>query len=77
MPKTVAPSYPPKVEKPDDFDAFWDDVLREASAVPLEPELVPDPLRTSEDIEVFHALILSKDTTLIRNGTCRFSFSSF
>ena len=61
MPKTVAASYQPKVEKPDDFDAFWNDVLREASAVPLEPELVPDPLRTSEDIEVFHVFYTSID----------------
>jgi cephalosporin-C deacetylase len=61
VPKTVAPSYQPKVEKPDDFDAFWDDVLREAAAVALEPELVPDPLRTSEDIEVFHAFYSSID----------------
>ena len=61
MPKTVAASYQPKVEKPDDFDAFWNNVLREASAVPLEPELVPDPLRTSEDIEVFHVFYTSID----------------
>jgi len=61
VPKTVAASYQPKVEKPDDFDAFWNDVLREASAVPLEPELVPDPLRTSEDIEVFHVFYTSID----------------
>jgi len=61
VPKTVAASYQPKVEKPTDFDAFWNDVLREASAVPLEPELVPDPLRTSEDIEVFHVFYTSID----------------
>ena len=61
MPKTVAPTYRPKVEKPDDFDAFWDDVLREASTVPLEPELVPEPLRSSDDIEVFQAFYTSID----------------
>ena len=53
MPKTVPADYQSKVRKPDDFDAFWDDVLRQASAVPLDPEFVPDPLRTSDDVEVF------------------------
>ena len=61
MPKTIAPSYQPKVRKPEDFDAFWDDVLHEVSALPLEPELVPDPLRTSDDVEVFHAFYTSID----------------
>ena len=55
MPNAAAAEYRTKVTKPDDFDAFWDDVLRDASAVPLEAELIPDPLRTSDDVEVFQA----------------------
>jgi len=71
VPKTVAPSYQSKVRKPDDFDAFWDDVMREANAVPLEPELVPDPLRSSEDIEVFHAFYTSIDRVRVAAWYCR------
>ena len=52
MRKTVSAEYRSKVHKPDDFDAFWDDVLRQASAIPLDAEVVPDSLRTSEDVEV-------------------------
>ena len=59
MPKAVAGGYRSKVRKPDDFDAFWDDVERQASAIPLEPEVVPDPLRTSEDVETFQVFYTS------------------
>ena len=44
MPKTVPADYQSKVRKPDDFDAFWDDVLRGASGIPLDAEVIPDPL---------------------------------
>jgi len=57
--------------KPDDFDAFWDGVLRQAASVPLEPELIPDPLRTSEDVEVFHAFYTSIDHVRVAAWYCR------
>src|SRR5437764_9050923 len=57
--------------KPDDFDAFWNDVLGQASAVPLEPELIPDPLRTSEDVEVFQAFYTSVDHVRVAAWYCR------
>jgi len=53
LPKAVAADYRSRLRKPDDFDAFWDDVERQASAIPLEPEVIPDPLRTSDDVETF------------------------
>ena len=59
------------VRKPDDFDAFWDGVLRQAASVPLEPELIPDPLRTSEDVEVFHAFYTSIDHVRVAAWYCR------
>ena len=52
MPKAVSIDYQSKVHKPDDFDAFWDDVLRQAATIPLQAEVVPDPLRTSQGVEV-------------------------
>ena len=48
-----AAEYRSRVRKPQDFDAFWSDVLGQAAAIPLDAEVVPDPLRTSDDVEVF------------------------
>jgi cephalosporin-C deacetylase len=66
-----AAEYRSKVRKPDDFDAFWDGVLGQAAAIPLDPELVPDPLRTSEDVEVFEASYTSLEGVRIAAWYCR------
>ena len=58
------------VKKPADFDAFWDGVLQQA-AVPLEPEMIPDPLRTSEDVEVFQVFYTSLEHVRIAAWYCR------
>jgi len=71
VPKAPADSYQSKVEKPDDFDAFWDGVLRQASTVALEPEMIPDPLRTSEDIETFQVFYTSIDDVRVAAWYCR------
>jgi cephalosporin-C deacetylase len=71
MPKAVSGDYQSKVHKPDDFGAFWDDVLRQASAIPLEAEVIPDPLRTSEDIEVFQVFYRSIDDVRVAAWYCR------
>jgi cephalosporin-C deacetylase len=57
--------------KPDDFDAFWEGVLRQAASVPLDPELVPDPLRTSDEVEVFQVFYASLDHVRIAAWYCR------
>ena len=57
--------------KPGDFDAFWDDVLRQASAIPLDAEIIPDPLRTSEDVEVFQVFFSSLDHVRVAAWYCR------
>jgi len=71
MPKAVSMDYQSTVHKPPDFDTFWDDVLRQAAAIPLEPEVVPDPLRTSEDIEVFQVFYTSLEHVRIAAWYCR------
>jgi cephalosporin-C deacetylase len=71
MPKEVRADYQSKMHKPADFGAFWQDVLRQAEAIPLTPELVPDPLRTSDDIEVFQAFYQSLDQVRIAAWYCR------
>jgi cephalosporin-C deacetylase len=71
MPKAVAVNYQSKVTKPTDFEAFWHGVGRQADAIPLAPELVPDPLRTSNAIEVFQACYDSLDRVRIAAWYCR------
>jgi len=64
-------SYRSVVRKPADFDAFWADVLAQAAAIPVAPELVPVPLRTSDEIEVFEAFWTSLDGVRIAGWYCR------
>jgi cephalosporin-C deacetylase len=71
MPKAVPTDYRSKVKKPDDFDAFWDDVLRQTEAIPLELEVVPEALRSSDDIEVFQVFYTSLDQVRIAAWYCR------
>ena len=59
--KTAAEAYVSKVTKPSDFGDFWDGVLAQASRVPLALETIPDPLRTTEDVEVFQVFYDSLD----------------
>jgi cephalosporin-C deacetylase len=71
MPKTVQADYRSKVTKPADFDAFWQGVLEQAAAIPLEPEVIPEPLRTSEDVEVLQIFYNSLDRVRIAAWYCR------
>ena len=71
MLKTVPVDYQSTVKKPDDFDAFWDGVQQQAAAVPLEPEMIPDPLRTSAEVEVFQVFYTSIEHVRIAAWYCR------
>jgi cephalosporin-C deacetylase len=71
MPKTVPVDYQSTVKKPNDFDAFWDGVQQQAAAVPLEPEMIPDPLRTSAEVEVFQVFYTSIEHVRIAAWYCR------
>jgi cephalosporin-C deacetylase len=71
VPRALPAEYRSKVKKPGDFDAFWGDVMRQASTIPLEPEMVPDPLRTSDDIETFQVFYASIDHVRIAAWYCR------
>ena len=71
MSKAVRADYQSKVHKPPDFEEFWRDVLGQAAAIPLAPDMVPDPLRTSDDIEVFQVFYDSLDRVRIAAWYCR------
>jgi cephalosporin-C deacetylase len=70
VPNTQSADYRSTVEKPQDFDAFWAGVLEQAAAVPLDPEMVPEPLRTSDEIEVFQVFYSSLDHVRIAAWYC-------
>ena len=61
MPRTPADQYATKVRKPADIDQFWDDVLAETAQIPLEPEVVYDPLRSTARIDVYEVFFTSLD----------------
>jgi cephalosporin-C deacetylase len=71
MPKAVSPDYQSVVHEPTDFDAFWDDVQQCAARIPLDAEIVPDPLRSSADIDVAQVFYSSLDGVRIAAWYCR------
>lgn len=70
MPYTVDRHYQSKAQLPGDFDQFWDGVWADVSRFPLEPETVPDPLRSSDEIEVFQVFYDSLDNVRIAGWYC-------
>jgi cephalosporin-C deacetylase len=71
MPNADVAEYRSTVRKPDDFDAFWAGVLDQAKGIPLDAELVPDPLRTSDDVLVFQVFYQSLDRLRVAAWYCR------
>ena len=61
MPRLAADKYVSKVSKPDDIDRFWEEVLAETARIALDPEVVFDPLRSSEEIDVYEVFYTSLD----------------
>ena len=66
----VDPNYQTKARKPDDFDEFWSDVVTQVERLDLDPEAVPDPLRSSDEIEVFQTFFTSIDDVRIAGWYC-------
>jgi cephalosporin-C deacetylase len=65
MPRSAAADYITKVRKPADIDRFWEDVLAQTARIPLEPELVHDPLRSSSEVDVYQVAYTSLDRVRI------------
>ena len=53
MPDEAITQYICEVTKPDDFDPFWEGILKTSSQLPLSETLDPLPLRSDETTEVF------------------------
>ena len=61
VPRTPADQYICNIRMPADFDRFWEGVQGQASRIPLEPNVVYDPLRSSAEVEVYQVYYNSLD----------------
>lgn len=53
MSRTPPDQYETTVTRPDDFDAFWDDLLDQAAQIPLNATMELVPLRCTPEVEVY------------------------
>ncbi len=65
-----AEEYGTTTTRPADFDRFWDDILRQAAAIPLNPTVEPIPLRSTDEVEVFEVKYDSLDHVRIACWYC-------
>ena len=65
MVRTAPEQFVSQVAAPPDLDDFWENVLAETARVPLDAEAFPDPLRSTEDIEVYEVFFTSLDRVRI------------
>ena len=70
MTRAPADQHVSTVRKPADFDAFWEDVMAQAAAIPLAPEVVPAPLRSTPEIDVYEVHYNSLDHVRIAGWYC-------
>ena len=59
------------VRKPADFDQFWADAMAESAALPLNAELTPVPLRSTDEVETFEIHYDSIGGVRIAGWYCR------
>ena len=59
------------VRRPDDFDEYWRQTEADTLAVPLNPRLEPDPMRSTPEVEVFEACYDSYGGLEIAGWYCR------
>ena len=65
MLRVAADQYVSKVRMPEGIDLFWGEDLAETEKNPLEPEVVYDPLRSTEQIDVHEVFLTSLDRVRI------------
>jgi cephalosporin-C deacetylase len=71
MPASPKATFRSRVKKPAGFDAFWDGVRTRLDMLPLAPETTPDPLCSTDDVEVFQTGYTSLDNVRIAGWYCR------
>ncbi|MGH2459717.1 MAG: acetylxylan esterase [Chloroflexota bacterium] len=70
MATITAEEYGTTTTRPSDFDQFWNDNLRRAAAIPLNPSVEPIPLRSTDEVEVFEVKYDSLDNVRIACWYC-------
>lgn len=58
------------VTRPDDFDAYWTDVMASAAAIPLNATCEHVPLRSTDDVDVFEIHYDSLDRLRVAGWYC-------
>lgn len=69
--RPAAEEFRSSVRRPPDFDAFWEGVLAEAAAIPLNPDMERVPLRCTPEVDVFEIHYDSLDGLRIAGWYCR------
>ncbi len=69
-PRPPPDRYSTLVTKPCDFDWFWEDVQAQTSLIPLDASVKLDPLRSTEEVEVYQVHYLSLDRIRIFGWYC-------
>ena len=67
----LARDHQTSVQRPADFDAFWEAIMSELADTPLEPTMAPVPHRSTEAVEVYEIGYTSLDGVRIGGWYCR------
>jgi cephalosporin-C deacetylase len=70
MAKMTAEAYGTTTRRPADFDAFWDEVLRDLATIPLNAQVEHLPLRSTAEIDVYEVTYDSLDHVRIACWYC-------
>ncbi len=70
MDRTSIETYGTSMVRPDDFDAFWDDVLAQADRIPLNASVERVALRSTPDVDVYEVHYDSLDGVRIAGWYC-------
>ena len=62
--------YGTSVTKPDDYDAFWQETWDQLQGIPLEPEVRPLPLRSTDEVVVYEGFYTSWERLRIACWFC-------
>ncbi|MFO7167467.1 MAG: acetylxylan esterase [Chloroflexota bacterium] len=65
-----AEAYGTSVTRPDDFDAFWAEIMEAARGIPLNPALAHVPLRSTPEVDVFEIHYDSLDGVRVAGWYC-------
>ena len=65
-----AAAYGTSTTRPADFDRFWDDLLAEAAAIPLNPTMTHLPMRSTPEVDVYEIGYDSLDGLRIAGWYC-------